>query len=159
MERYGIIAFAFGYRKNDPGLSNRALARVVERLLNDYPDAVIVVQHEIMECLQKFLGTIPNNVFGVWEHKNPGQYLDSKEVMRQASSLFNMSYVKSVFVVAQPFLQLRSNISLVEKAGFDPIIPRNMKIPFDRKSEQKWARSRTNLLKYTIRQKVFGRKR
>lgn len=161
MERYGIVGFALGHRKNDPGISNRALARVVERLMNEKSDliATIVLQHEILDCMPFCPDPecLENHrVFPVKEHGTSGQYLDSEEVMRQAAEHFNNVYVKKIFIVAQPFLHLHKCIKLAELAGFEPIVPKNMRIPFDGKSEQWQARGHIQLLTYAILQKFFG---
>ncbi len=156
MERFGIVAFAFGYRKDDPGVSNRALAQVVERLKRDFHIQVVVLQHEIMDCMPCADPECMenNNVFSI--NANPGQYLDSEEVMRQAIPYLKEAYVKSVFVVAQPFLRLHKCIGLAKQSGFEPIVPENMKIPFDKESEQEWTRSRIKLLIHAIKQKLLG---
>jgi len=156
LERFGIVAFAFGYRKDGPGTSNRALARVVERLMIDYPDAVVVLQHEILDCLYGFPHS--KRIHFVRWHKNSGQYLDSEEVMRQAAEYFNEAYVKKIFIVAQPFLHLHECISLAKQSGFEPVVPTKMKIPFDKQSEQEWTRSRTKLLAYAIKQKLLNQR-
>jgi hypothetical protein len=169
LDRYGIVAFSFGYRKDDtsrviPGLSNSALAEEVQRVFgwadafaekNKQPSPVVVVQHEIYDCLPLEVRTL---AMPIREHRIEGKYLDSEEVMAQAAFLLHKEGVKKVFMVAQPFLHRRKCVGLAKYWKFEPIVPDTKKIPFDKLSEQWWTRGPIRLVAYAILQKLFGRR-
>lgn len=149
----GLVAFSFGLRPTEPNLCNKRLARAVERIVRKERDLVVVVsQWEITMGL----GSIkPAHVV---EKPPSGQYLDSDEVMRQASRIFRECGITEVIAVGQPFLHLWRCQELVREAGFIPVRRKIGWIGFCWESLQWWTRSPVHLFVYSVLQKTVGRK-
>ena len=94
----------------------------------------------------------------VIHHSRPGAYLDSEEVMAQASLVFTARDVLKVIPVANPFLHLAKCRQLVAKAGFTPVRRKIGWIGFCPESIQWWTRGPIRLLAYAVIQKLFGRR-
>lgn len=82
------IAFAFGKRVNDPGLSNRMIAK---SLFCEFPDALKILQGEIADSFPTADFKKLNVIKIIRDHRTPGKYLDSIELILQ-SAIFIKSY-------------------------------------------------------------------
>ncbi len=165
----GLVAFSFGLlpeKTRDRCLSNIDLARAVEQIVRGVSGRVVVVaQHEIAGQLE-FGQYQPVELHVIRQHRLPGVYLDSEEVMFQAAAILSSLRqgpwgqwtISSVIPVAQPFLHLHRCRQLVRKAGFCLIGRPIGRIRFDRNSRQWWTRSRHELLWYAVRQMLLGRR-
>ena len=77
-----ILGLSFGQgRDNRPGLTNEKLAEVVKRLWQEYK-LLLLLQWEIADCLPGILDESRDLV--VKEHRQKGEYLDTREVILQA---------------------------------------------------------------------------
>lgn len=88
-------------------------------------------------------------------------YEGSEQVTEQAATLFRRYGILEVIPVAQPILQLRKCIWLVQRAGFQTWSHERLAseigpIGFDPLSVQPATRSRAHLLFYAGRQVLFG---
>src|SRR3989344_4763525 len=94
-----VLGFACGYRnEKEPGLSNEAMARVIQQLEPD----TISVQVQIGLALRK-LGIVPDHE--VSQHRKPKQhYVDTEEVARQMLVFLSEQGLQNetVLVVAHP---------------------------------------------------------
>jgi len=130
------------------------LANEVQRLIKEAVGPVlVVVQWEINLALP--LGTVG---YSVIEHRTPDEYLDSEEVMAQATEVFRKNGITEVIVVAQPFLQLTKCRKLARNTGFTVIKKKIRRIGFYKDSSQWWTRGPIRLLTYAVLQVLFSRR-
>lgn len=153
-----ILGLSWGYRKEKeniltPGLSNKALAKLVDLYQAETPGLESVLQWEIAECATH------KAVLIIREHRIKGQYLDSDEVIDQALQYIKRKGYKEVILVAQSFLHRFFCKRLIKKMdpGLKVITPK-AKVPFDRESAQWFARSRLNAVLYAFLRAVTGRR-
>ena len=128
-----IIALAFGYREFDSGLSNRAMARVVERLFSEH-GIPIIAQHEITDVLRH------SPLSNVKEHRTKGEYLDTFEVLFQAYEVCKKHDLGRSIIVAHPHHQWRA-MKTATKLGLNCFAAEVASVPYDPKSEQWWTRN------------------
>jgi len=132
-----IVGFSFGLReKNEPGLSNHFLAKVITHLHHSYPEAEIMVQWEIASCLPFKL---PDYRI-VSKHRKAGEYLDTEEVASQMIDLLRDPHTRPI-VVAHPLHMWRC-IKVMEKKGFQKVFAADTtSVRCDPESIQSWTRS------------------
>lgn len=132
-----IVGFSFGQRQNNqPGLSNKALAKIINQLHRKYPDKEVMVQWEIADCLNFDLrkGRV------VRKHRYDGEYLDTREVGLQMQDLLWDPHNRPI-VVAHPLHMWRC-IKTLEKLNFINPVPADCRsVPCDPQSVQSWTRS------------------
>lgn len=138
-----ILGLSFGQGKNNsPGLTNEKLAEVVKRLWLEYK-LPLFLQWEIADCLLGILGESSDLV--VREHRQKGEYLDTREVILQAWDFSQKKNIKKVIVVAHPDHMPRVLLT-AEKIGFE-VVPADTKdVPYDPESTQEWTTSREKFL-------------
>ncbi len=130
-----VLAFSFGSRAREPGLSNEAMAEVIRRLAPD----VISVQWEIGRALRN-LGITPHHE--VLAHRRNGRYLDTEEVASQMLNFLQASNLQNetVSVVAHPD-HLSRCVKILRKLGITAVVLVRADIPYDPQSQQIWTRS------------------
>jgi len=153
-ETIGVVAFSFALTDDEPNLCNRRLAKITtEIVLNatKFGMVFVVAQWEIALRLH---GIQPQLVVD----RTEGKYLDSEEVMRQASKYFKEHNITEVIVIANPFLHLYKCKKLAKEAGFTVMKQKIPWVGFCRDSQQWWTRGPVRLLLYAIAQKISGRR-
>lgn len=132
-----VLGFSFGHRGTEPGISNEAMATVIQKLM-PVPD-IISVQWEIGKALKQ-LGITPQHE--VLTHRRAGRYLDTEEVARQMLDFLHVSNLQNVIiaVLAHP-AHLSRCIRILRKLGIRETVPINADIPYDPESHQIWTRS------------------
>ena len=151
MSRGAILGLSFGMKKSGHTKSNKALAKVAERVF--YKKGLLVIlQKELAECVD-----FPPSLV-IKEHRIKGQHLDSDEVIAQAAEFMKLHKIDTVWLVAQPFLHRPQCRTLLKNYGFRVRIPKTGRIPFDEDSLQWWTRGPLRTLTYAILQKFTGRK-
>lgn len=132
-----IVGFSFGLRENSqPGLSNKALAKIVTKLHRQYPDKEVMVQWEIADCLPFDL----RDDRIVRKHRIKGEYLDTYQVATQMQDLLWDPHTKPI-VVAHPLHMWRC-LKTLEALNFkNPVPADTSNVPYDPLSIQKWTRS------------------
>ena len=132
-----VLGFSCGQRNEEPGLSNEALARVIQQLEPD----VILVQWQIGTALRR-LGIAPTHE--VSKHRKPGRhYIDTEEVARQMLGFLSESGLRdeNISVVAHP-IHLPRCISVLRKLGVTSVVNAiYASVPCDPKSNHFWTRS------------------
>lgn len=134
-----MLGFSCGHRgkggKNGPGLSNEAMAKVIQQLAPD----IISVQVEIGQALRT-LGVIPNHE--VKTHQKHGRYLDTEEVARQMLIFLHEKMCNGdISVVAHP-IHLPRCVSILRKLGVRTLVnAAYTTIPCDPQSYHFWTRS------------------
>jgi hypothetical protein len=148
----GIVAFSFALREGyEPSKCNHELARNVTRLYKKYGGkSVIVAQWEIALALKALNVPVTHVV-----HRKPGVYLDSNQVMFEASEVLLKQCTTRVIPVANPFIHLIKCKMLVRGYGFKLCNEHITWIGFDRESDQPWTRGPLRLVLYMIRQQFF----
>jgi len=143
-----VIALSFGRRPlNAPGLSNEYLAKIVESLYEKYKHPLIL-QKEIA-C---FLCPLPKEkiIEEHREYKKDGKtkkYLDTFEVLVQAKEVcMNKGWAKIILVAHQDHLP--RVIKVAENLLFMVRIPLTGKVPYDKKSDQRWTRGKIRFAIY-----------
>lgn len=163
-EKIGIIAFSFALTQDEvdkklPNQCNKTLARITRVLAQNIMETrnvpVVVLQWEIGLDHDMFarIGVLPDLV--VEKHQKFGKYLDSEEIIAQATHLFKEHGVTKVISVAQ-WLQNFKCRALLKKAGFEVLPVKIGKIGFCKESLQWWTRGPIRLVLYTIKQILFG---
>lgn len=153
---FGIVAFSFGLREEEPSPCNVKLGEVVRRFNVASETAyVIVAQREVSLALQKY-GIRPEVT--VWPPTD-GSYLDSQAVWERARDYFRQINVTEVIIVAQPFLHLPSIKSMIERDGFTVVNRSSPSIGFDNSdlNTQPWTRSRWAFLEYAVKIELGGK--
>lgn len=130
-----VIGFSFGHRGSEPGISNEAMAKVIQKLAPD----IVSVQWEIGKALRK-LNVAPHHE--VLTHQKPGHYLDTEEVARQMLDFLRGSSLQNetISVVAHP-VHLPRCVRILRKLGVTMVAPVHASIPYDPQSQQIWTRS------------------
>jgi hypothetical protein len=153
-QKEAIFGLSYGYRKNDPGPINLALAKVIEREKEINPELEIIAQWEIAACLKN------KPTFIIKEHREKGKYLDTDEVIVQAVEYFKANNIKAIRLVAFPFLHrylCRYFLKRIDPTLQVKIIKTGW-IPFDKESEQFLAISPLHALIYAIGRILFNKK-
>ncbi len=125
-----ILGFSFGYRKNDhgllPGLANDKLAQFIENTLSPLP---LILQFEIADVLSTLK---PELV--IREHREKGQYLDSREVALQALEYMKVKNWTTAIIVTHSALEARNDY-LCTALGIKTIAPLGLEeIPYESQS-------------------------
>ncbi|OGZ12739.1 MAG: hypothetical protein A3D67_02925 [Candidatus Lloydbacteria bacterium RIFCSPHIGHO2_02_FULL_51_22] len=133
-----VLGFSCGYRnKEEPGLSNEAMARTIQHLNPD----VVSVQIQIGLALRK-LGIVPNHE--VSQHRKPNRhYVDTEEVARQMLVFLSEQGLQNetVLVVAHP-LHMPRCINVFRKLSIQSTIHGIYAIvPCDSQSAHFWTRA------------------
>lgn len=131
-----VLGFSCGHRGKDPGLSNEAMAKVIQQLAPD----IISVQVQIGQALRT-LGVAPNHEVSV--HQKHGRYLDTEEVARQMLAFLHGCgmHDKDISVVAHP-IHLPRCVSILRKIGVRSLVSAiYATIPCDPQSHHFWTRS------------------
>ncbi len=137
-----VIALAYGYRRVRgqivPGPPNEELAAVVHSQYSHLPK---ILQFEVADA---FATLDSEPVLRIERHRS-NSYLDTREVLVQASALCRKSGWNTVALVAHP-LHVPRIQKCAERLGLktDPIqlaLIQNTNISFDKSSEQSWTRS------------------
>lgn len=127
-----VLGFSFGHRGQEPGISNKAIAKAIR---NFTPD-VISVQWEIGESLKR-LEINPHHE--IQAHRNQGQYLDTKEIAWQMNEfLRSTNLINEDIYVAAHQDHLPRCIRTLKNFGIEAK-PLAAKIPYDPKSHQIWT--------------------
>ncbi len=133
-----VIGFSFGYRvergRSVPGASNLALARVVAERHLRLP---LILQWEIAAALP----TMPRQLWRIERHVKPKQYLDSREVARQASEIMRQEGYATALIVAHPHHVGRAD-AVCQRLGLRTVVSEGLDgVGFDPESDQPWIRS------------------
>lgn len=151
----GLVAFSFALGRKEPNPCNIRLTHAVSRIVGEEGEPVIVVpQWEIALTAPPSL-TIPHVVR---EHRQAGEYLDSKEVMAQAAEVFRPLGITEVIPVANPFIHLLQCRILVRQFGFIPVKRKIGWIGFYHDSLQWWTRGPLETTFYSALVVVTGRR-
>lgn len=124
-----IIAQSFGFRKSGPGLSNRALAKIIDDLYQSYR-LPLVLQWEIAD----YLPNLPKAGV-IYKHRIEGKYLDTYEVLSQSMEICNRKGWRRVIIVAHPDHYWRV-VSVAKKLGFEVVSIDTSSVPYDMESMQ-----------------------
>ena len=143
-----ILAQSFGLRANGPGISNEALARVVDKLYHCYSFS-LVLQWEIADCLPD----LPKDGI-IRSHRVEGKYLDTFEVLSQMMMICEKQDWRKAIIVAHPDHSWRV-ARTAEKIGFEVVVADTLLVPYDKESIQWWTRSRWKFLPREIMARVF----
>ncbi len=133
-----IIAQAFGQARDGPGLSNEALALIVQAHHERY-GLPVVAQVEIAEALQ-LLGVPTHTVISA--HRYPGKYLDTVEVLRQAKLVCDQNRWGVVTLVSHPHHSGRVQ-AIAQRLGFKHSFTAVTAPVYDTASTQWWTRGPT----------------
>src|SRR4051812_44255882 len=99
--RDAIVAFSFGSRATEPGISNEQIADAVMRDIADRgKPALLVAQLEVASALAQRGVTVDHVV----SRSTAGNYLDSENVWAQARGELQLRGIREVRVFAHPFL-------------------------------------------------------
>jgi len=140
-----VGVFSFGFRKDGPGLSNIAMARLVERLSEKY-NLPVISQWEVADGITRKRNLIEKIIR---EHRIKGEYLDTREVAIQMVAEMKKKGWKKIIIIAHSLHAWRC-VKALEKLGIETIIPDELRmIPFDSKSKQRRTR---NLFLWIIRE-------
>ncbi|MEK7160852.1 MAG: hypothetical protein AAB724_02390 [Patescibacteria group bacterium] len=146
-----VIAQSFGGRKDGPGLSNEALAKIAfyASMVSDPVRLPVILQWEIVGCFPggEMVGVIHR-------HRQTGKYLDAREMLAQAWEICQKSkdvwfrpekqvdlFWKKAIIVAHPDHMWRV-MKAAEKIGFEVMAADTTGVPYDKESVQWWTRSR-----------------
>ncbi len=130
--------FAFGFLKRSPGKSNRAMAKIAEKMYKLNQRLFVISQWEIADLLEYKIFPMES----IREHRIKGKYLDTLEVATQmVEEMWKRDWKKKVIVIAHSLHVWRA-VKVLQKLGVETIIPVRLKtIPFDPKSEQWYTRN------------------
>lgn len=148
-----IVALSFGIRHDDPGLSNRDLARVVDSVQHN-SDFESLLQWEIADVVSR------PPILVVRKHRISGKYLDSEEVITQMVDFLHRKKPKTdtVILIAQPFLHRHKCKKIFKSFGYKVEIPQTGWIRFDKRSLQWYTRGPVQSFVYAILQIFLGRR-
>ena len=136
-----VIGLSFGQRGHryniEPGLSNQDLAEFAKQHFADLPKTL---QFEIADAYAEIGGV--DEVERISEHRKPGKYLDTREVVDQAKLIMDRHGWKTVVVLAHP-MHLPRVDAVCRKLGMQTVaVPGlNGAIEFDPLSTQSWTRN------------------
>ena len=148
-----ILAYSFGYCLNNPGISNQALAEIVEKVYQATSDPIIL-QGEIAECVN-FKPTLVINDYHIQDGFFRARHLNINEVTDQAIDFMKSKDMSRIWLIVHPFMYLVRCRKLLKNQGFQVLTPKVGKLPFDQKSKQWWTRSLLQLFLYSVWQKFF----
>ena len=142
-----IIGQSFGLRKNEPGISNEALASELLFVYLQLGRRPVIVQWEIADRIAEIFQTSPSKfktIQVIRKHRIPEKYLDTREVLLQTKRICDVNGWKKAVIFAHQDHLWRVKM-MAEKIGFEVLIPpmhlrRN--IPYDPLSAQWWTRNR-----------------
>lgn len=131
-----VLGFSFGYVDADPvsqpGKSNEQLAEYISAT---YPTAPLILQREINDAL---LDRAADYV--IRESRQPGQYLDSREIALQALEIMMNQKWNTAAIVTHPAMMAR-NDALCRKLGIQTVTLTGLEyIEYDPNSAQPWTR-------------------
>lgn len=148
-ELTAIVAFSFGMRpaELEPNPCNVKLAECVKDVSKNCDSVLIVSQWEIAKQLSREGVQVDKVVYSP-----PEQYLDTKEVWRQALEFLSYRDSLVVIPVAQPFIHLRMVIRLMRKSGVNVRLIPVRWIGFDSSNinTQWWTRGPVRLVAYSL---------
>ena len=152
------LAQSFGLREDGPGLSNEALAKIIQWLQETCPYLFPpLVQWEIRDALPK--GYVLS--FVVERHRIEGEYLDTHEVFAQQAEVCHQNGWQRVIAVAHPDHMGRV-CEVIRAFKLDPIpfpiIPLaadTADVTYDSQSIQWWTRSRPLLKLKEIPARIY----
>ncbi len=149
-----LLGLSFGLIGKEPGLSNRHLAKIIDREQAQDDELEAILQWEIASCTKKA------PVLKVTKHRILGEYLDSEGVIVQAVEWLQNQRpkVKVIKLVAQPFLHRFKCKKLIASYGFDVKTVKTGWVPFDNRSDQWYTRGPLRTLLYAVLQVLTGRK-
>lgn len=129
-----VIGFAFGVRgRKRPGVSNQRLAALI---LERWPRLPRVLQGEIAGALRD--DGVPT--FSIDRHRQPGSYLDTREIAEQAVQLMSEHGLSKPLILAQAHHLPRAD-AVCRLLGMKTIVPRGLSDVFDGRSAQRWTRN------------------
>lgn len=164
-----VLGFSYGYRKDDPGISNRALIKkFYERCSEEHiPLGIdLILQSELADAHNKeglgeydrFCGL--KIVHVIDRHRVAGEYLDTDEVARQGIDFAATQRYKEILVLAYPYIHrpycLRVTLRFAEPYGITVGVVKTGWIPADPSSEQWWTRNLIAPILYIAKSKLFG---
>jgi hypothetical protein len=131
-----IVAQSFGVRAMGFSPSNNAIAAIV-RWYHVRFKIPFILQQEIANCLPDLS---PFRVIA--KHRKPGKYLDSWEVIAQSAEICGENGWEKTIIACHKDHAYRVK-TIAENLGLSARIPADVKrVPYDRKSLQRWTRSK-----------------
>lgn len=132
-----VVAFAFGYRKVGnaivPGLSNQQMANYLNERYFRLPK---IAQFEVADALSN----TSQSVYRIEQHRQPGLYLETREVAEQAKQIMDLHGWKKAVIVAHPYHMPRAD-AVCQKLGIQTVAPSGLGvIGFDPDAAQEWTR-------------------
>jgi hypothetical protein len=132
-----VIGFSFGYRSSKghstPGVSNRQLAVIIAE---HYLELPLILQWEIAAGLP----VEASRVWRIERHAKKHQYLDTREVARQARAIMQQQNYMTALVVAHPHHVGRVD-AVCQRLGMHTVVPDGLDgVDFDARSRQPWTR-------------------
>lgn len=143
-----VLAQSLGYREKDPGLSNRALAKVVASLYHGF-GLPLVLQWEVADCIPE----LPK-VGVIRKHRREGEYLDTYEVLAQSAEICKAHGWQRAILVSHPDHCWRVK-KTAERLGFKVTVPDTSLVPYDPESCQPWTRTRAKFLLRELPARLF----
>ncbi len=130
-----LIGQSFGNRpNNDPGKSNKELARIAKRVHEKY-GVPLVLQWEIADCINDV-----SKAGVVRKHQEKNKYLDTYEVIVQSKDICERSGWRKAIILAHPQHCWRC-VMTAKKLGLDTLVVATKKVPYDHLSDQIWTRN------------------
>lgn len=131
-----VVGFSFGYRSlhghPTPGASNRQLAAIIAQ---HYLELPLILQWEIAAALPAEV-----SVWRIERHAKKHQYLDTREVARQARDIMQRQNYMTALIVAYPHHVGRVD-AVCQRLGMHTIVPDGLEgVDFDARSRQPWTR-------------------
>ncbi len=151
-EKEVIFGLSFGFKKDGPGFSNEALAKIIDREQIKNPNTPSILGVEIAACVKR------KPLFIISRHRKYGRYLDSEEAIDPAISYAKRRGFSVIKLVAHPFLHRQKYWWLLRKYDIKVKIVKTGWIPFDKDSEQWYTRGPVRCLLYAFLQIMTGRR-
>src|SRR3989344_1845830 len=156
--RRAILGFSYGYRKEDPGESNRRLVQALYQRHSHLIHLYFILQHELAACLPE---NSRDTTHVIKEHKLvPNAYLDTEEVARQGIEFALKNGIEKIYLLAHPLHRTFAWRVAAGMATPHDIEDETLKtgwIPADPLSEQWWTRNHLFIIPYAAG-RIFGRK-
>jgi hypothetical protein len=135
-----ILGFAFGRlggeSKVRPGLSNEQLATIARK---HFPCLPAILQWEVADAYPP--GGPGPLILRIDQHRQPGRYLDTRELAEQARFLMAQRGWKRAVLLAQGHHVPRA-LRVCRRLGIDTVLPEGLeRIAFCPGSSQPWTRS------------------
>lgn len=141
-----IIAQSFGQTRDGPGRSNEALALVVLAHWERY-HVPVIAQIEVAQALAVL--DVPVHTV-IRAHRQPGKYLDTVEVLRQAETVCDLNGWSAVTLISHPHHSSRVQ-AIAQRLGFrDKFIAVSAPV-YDPVSTQWWTRGP---LRFKLRERL-----